>query len=177
MVTGIHRLLISHLSSHRCQTDRMGNRAWQVASQQGCEKHHQKEETVQAQRAEKQVQRQEIKKMNWTFWCGHFKNNYSKIVFYLITRFSYFSSCCLTMSFGHSPGCHEFQTTHWICNKLKNRKIHASSKSDISEEQPLCGKFYSVYSPPVLRSVLNSSSHALTIKTSAVSLGETFKQY
>lgn len=40
-------------SSYRCQTDPVGNRAWQVASQQGCEKHHQKEETVQAQRAEK----------------------------------------------------------------------------------------------------------------------------
>lgn len=59
-------LLIFLLSSYRCQTDPVGNRARQVASQQGCEKHHQKEETVQAQRAEKQVQRQEIKTMNWT---------------------------------------------------------------------------------------------------------------
>lgn len=122
-----------------------------MASQQGCEKHHQKEETVQAQRAEKQVQRQEIKTMSlmWTFKKELFLNSF-------LFNLSYFSSCCLTMSSGHSPLCHEFQTAHWICNKLKNRKIHVSSKLDISDEQPLCGWFYSVYNPPALRSLSNS---------------------
>lgn len=66
MFRSIHQLLTSSIFPlSRYQTDQVGIRARQVASQQGCEKHHQKEKTAQAHRAEKEVQRQEIKKMSW----------------------------------------------------------------------------------------------------------------
>lgn len=95
-------------------------------------------------------QKDELDILMWTF------HNYSKIILQLITHLSYFSSCCLTMSFGHSPLCHEFQTTHWICNTLKNRNIRVSFKSDMSEGEPLCGLFFWIYGPPVLRTLSNS---------------------